>query len=57
MGPLYETIDPDLLNQLFDRDTIGPHSSISAVIRFHFEGCDVTIRENGLIVVVPPESE
>jgi len=57
MGPLYETIDPDLLKQLLEQETVENHSSMAAVIRFHFEGCLVSIQENGLIVVVRPESD
>lgn len=57
LGPLYDTIDPDLLTRFVQRDPTGPDSSVTDLIQFHFEGCIVTIYTNGRIVVVPSETE
>lgn len=56
MGPLYETIDPDLLTRFVERDSPEPDSSTTDLIRFHFEGCVVTVYANGRIVVVAPKT-
>lgn len=47
LRPLYETLDPDSLNQLFE----SPPDSRTGRITFIFEGCRVTVDTEGLIAV------
>jgi hypothetical protein len=49
--PLYETIDPDALEQLFDGDTPGQSEHR---IEFTLAGCDVTVYGDRRVVVRPP---
>ncbi|WP_340097925.1 HalOD1 output domain-containing protein [Salinibaculum salinum] len=49
LKPLYDVIDPDVLNQLCDS---GQEASTCRV-SFRFEGCDVTVHGDGRTVVSP----
>jgi hypothetical protein len=50
LSPLCEVIDPDALNRVF---AVGPESDRSegAHITFPFEGCWITVRSDGEIIV------
>lgn len=47
LEPLYEVIDPDGIDLLFD----SPHGFTSGCLRFRFAGCDVTVSAAGWIAV------
>lgn len=49
LGPLYEAIDPDALDRLFE----SPRQFASGCVTFTFEGCEVTVDANGWIAVSP----
>jgi hypothetical protein len=48
--PLYEVIDPDALERLFDSSEDGP-SRDSGELRFPYHGYEVTVRANGDVSV------
>lgn len=50
LPPLYDSIDPDALDALFDHADSG--LSITE-LRFELEGCEVLVRGSGEIVVTP----
>ncbi|MFC3957067.1 HalOD1 output domain-containing protein [Halovivax cerinus] len=50
LQPLYDTIDPDALNRLFERRT-GADGGSAGTISFRFNGCDVTISADGRTTV------
>jgi hypothetical protein len=49
LGPLYETVDPDALDLLFE----SPRRFTSGCVTFTFEGCNVTVDADGWIAVSP----
>ncbi|WP_435100445.1 HalOD1 output domain-containing protein [Halorubrum sp. N11] len=49
IGPLYEVIDPDALDMLFE----SPHKFKHGCVRFQFEGCTVTVDADGWVAVSP----
>lgn len=49
LGPLYEAVDPDALDRLFE----APHRFASGRVTFRFEGCNVTVDADGWVVVSP----
>lgn len=53
LDPLYDAVDPDALNRLFDAD--GPDRSNALELSFSMAGCDVLVRGEGEVVVTPPE--
>lgn len=52
MTPLYDVVDPDALDRLFDPQSRRPGSGVRVV--FTFESCEVTVEANGRVVVTPP---
>lgn len=50
--PLWETIDPDALNQLFGSD--GRVSQSSARLTFYHQRYTVTVQRDGHVFVYPP---
>lgn len=50
MRPLYETIDPDVLDRLLEHDG---HGSDRVTLTFPFEGFDITLHGNGRARIVP----
>jgi len=55
MEPLYDTVDPEYLDRVFE-----PRSGCSPSdgrITFRFQGCDVSVDTDGWTVVSPPDSE
>lgn len=52
LDPLYETIDPDALDDLF-RDRTP--SDVEDRVEFSMEGCEVIVYGVGIIDVTPPE--
>ena len=50
LQPLYEAIDPDALDQLFE----SPHQLQRGCIMFRYEGCNVTV-DAGEFITVSPE--
>lgn len=48
--PLYEVIDPDALDRLFDK------ARSEVQIEFTMAGCQVRVHGAGSVVVVPPEA-
>ena len=53
LRPLYEVIDPDALDQLFE----SPRQSRGGYIMFEFEGCNVTVNGDGSIAVSPQTND
>jgi hypothetical protein len=54
MSPLAESIDPDALDELFER---RPATHENARVTFRFGGCLVTVHGDGRTVVSPPETD
>jgi hypothetical protein len=52
LAPLYETVDPDALNSLFQTSS---GSRYNGRVEFTVEGCDVTVYETGRVEVASPE--
>lgn len=52
LGPLYDVIDPDALNQILPRSVGRP--PISLKVSFTMEGCEVVVHEDGEVIVTPP---
>ncbi len=46
--PLYDTIDPDALNRLF-QPTVSTNRDIKSRVRFTMAGCEVTITDNQVV--------
>jgi hypothetical protein len=57
MDPLYESIDPDALDRLFEPVSAGTRQSSTGRVTFHFEGCEVTVHADGRTVVTPPDAD
>lgn len=49
LGPLYEAVDPDALDALFE----PPERFTSGRVTFTFEGCTVTVDADGWVAVSP----
>jgi len=48
LPPLYDAVDPDALEALYDRDGVdGPE------VEFTYAGCGVTVRGDGSVSVAP----
>ena len=55
LEPLYKSVDADALDALLDSD--GFHSTDGVTtVSFAFAGHDVTVQNNGVVVVQPVES-
>ena len=52
LPPLYDTIDPDALNKLFDSSTGGAVGR-SGRVEFAYAGCDVSVRADERVAVTP----
>lgn len=52
LDPLYETIDPDALNQLFQTQEVANHVDC---VEFTLAGCHVAVYGTGTIDVTAPE--
>ena len=52
LPPLYDTIDPDALNKLFG-DRIDGAERLGGSFEFSYAGCEVTVRADGTVDVVP----
>jgi hypothetical protein len=50
LTPLYDVIDSDALDGLFDHDTHGTPIE-DGYLQFRYEGCDVTVYADGRTVV------
>jgi hypothetical protein len=53
MQVLYEVIDPDALDALFEPDADGKREPPSGHVSFRFAGCSVTVYANRRTVVSP----
>lgn len=51
LQPLYETIDPDALDQLIESSSENPSRSAETTVSFYHEGCAVTIEAGGQLTV------
>lgn len=51
LRPLYETIDPDALDALFESASRPDRQSSQLSVSFRYEGCDVVVRWNGKLLV------
>jgi len=51
LRPLYDVIDPDALDAMFDPDADRDRSAANASVSFRFEGCAVTVHADGRTVV------
>lgn len=51
IDPLYETVDPDALNSIFQTST---GSRYNGRVEFTVEGCDVAVYETGRVEVASP---
>lgn len=56
LEPLYKTVDPEALDELFATDPLGTDRSPDNVT-FSYNGCDVTITGDGSVHVSQPDSE
>ena len=52
LEPLYYVVDPDALNSLFDSSRT--YSSTPKEFRFTMAGCEVVVRDQGEVTVIPP---
>ena len=52
LPPLYDTVDPDALNELFDSDAPGAER-VDGHVEFAYADCDVTVRADGRVTVAP----
>jgi hypothetical protein len=52
LPPLYDTVDPDALNELFDSSTGGAVGR-SGRVEFTYAGCDVTVHADERVAVSP----
>lgn len=51
MRPLYEVVDPDALDTLFDATPDGTQRADDGHVSFRFNGCDVTVYADGQVEV------
>jgi len=51
LEPLYEAVNPAVVNRLVGHDRGQTHSAPD--VSFRFEGCEVTVNADGRTVVVP----
>lgn len=52
LDPLYETIDPDTLDEFVGTDELP---DVAGTITFTFEGYEVTVHASGLLEITPLE--
>lgn len=57
LRPLYEVIDPDALDRFLDDAPIAPDRSPDRAVSFRYEGCTVTVRGDGRILVSLPDDD
>lgn len=57
LSPLYEVIDPEGLDSLFDPNSHRSRESVNGRVAFRFEGCDVTVHADGRTVVTRAAEE
>ena len=55
LEPLYYVVDPDALNTLFDSSR--SYSPSPKEFRFTMAGCEVVVRDQGEVTVVPPNED
>lgn len=53
LEPLYDVVDPDALDQLFQPKSDGTPRP-GGELTFAYNGCEVTVRAGGDVIVVPP---
>lgn len=53
LDPLYESVEPDALNHLFNQMTGEPPQHDGGRITFIFEECKVTVYSDGTIEITP----
>jgi len=51
LRPLYETVDPDALDSVFESRKGGAPRRSALTVSFRHEGCDVTVRADGKLTV------
>lgn len=51
--PLYDVVDPDALDQLFQPKSDGTPRP-GGELTFAYSGCEITVRADGDVIVVPP---
>ena len=56
LRPLYDVVDPDALDAMFDADADPDDESATVSVSFQFEGCSVTVRGDGKTIVRRPPS-
>ena len=52
IDPLYETIDPDTLNEFVGADELP---DVAGTVTFTYEGLEVTVHASGLLELAPVE--
>ncbi|WP_254863964.1 HalOD1 output domain-containing protein [Halovivax gelatinilyticus] len=55
LDPLYDVIDPDALNSLFQPSVGSPPAPMD--LRFSMAGCEVVVRGDGEVLVTPPGTD
>lgn len=55
LEPLYYVVDPDALNALFDSSRT--YSPTPKEFRFTMAGCEVIVRDQGEVTVIPPNED
>ena len=55
LDPLYDTVDPDALDRLFDSS--GASTPASMELSFSMAGCQVLVRGDGEVVVSPASAD
>jgi hypothetical protein len=51
LDPLYETIDPDALDAIFESTADRYRPSSKTCVSFRFEGCEVAVHADGRTIV------
>ncbi|WP_424016390.1 HalOD1 output domain-containing protein [Halorientalis pallida] len=57
ISPLFEVVDPDALDRLFDTERDGGERDGPLTVSFRYEGCAVTVHADGRIVVAEPSHD
>jgi len=57
LDPLFERVDPDALDRLFDSGPDESGRTPSGRVAFRFAGCEVVVHDDGRVVATPVTEE
>jgi len=57
LRPLFEVVDPDALDSLFERNANRTEDAINGAIVFQYEGCGVRVDADGRLTVTIQDGE